>query len=41
MMKAKQDNDVTDRTGVIYAKNDNEPSWPIEQNIVYDENLRW
>ena len=26
MMKAKQGNDVTDRTGVIYVENDNEPS---------------
>ena len=28
-MKTKQDNDVIDRIGVIYAKNDTELSWPI------------
>ena len=30
MMKTRQDNDMTDRIGVIYAKNDNELLWPIE-----------
>ena len=29
-MKITQDNDVINHTGVVYAKNDNEPSWLIE-----------
>ena len=38
MMKTRQDNDITDCTGVIYAKNDDELLWLIEQDVVYDEN---
>ena len=30
-MKTRQDNDVTDRTGVVYAENDSELLWPIDQ----------
>ena len=37
MIKARQDNDVTDHTGVIYAKNEIELSWSIEQDAVYHE----
>ena len=38
MTKTRQDIDMTDRSGVIYVKNDNVLSWTIEQDIVYDEN---
>lgn len=38
IMKTKQNNDITDRTGTIYAKNDTELSWLIEPGVVYDEN---
>ena len=37
-MKTKQDNDVIDRIGVIYAKNDTELSWLIGHGVVCDEN---
>lgn len=37
-MKTKKENDMIDRTSVIYAKNDTELSWSIELAIVYDEN---
>ena len=30
MMKTRQDNDMTDCTGVVQTKNDVELSWPIE-----------
>ena len=29
MMKTRQDNDETDRTGLLYAKNETELSWMI------------
>ena len=31
MMKTRQDNDVIDHTGVVYAKNDIELLWAINQ----------
>lgn len=37
-MKTKKENDMIDRTSVIYAENDTELSWSIELAIVYDEN---
>ena len=30
MRKIRQDNNVTDRTGVAYAENEIKSSWPIE-----------
>lgn len=38
MMKTRQDNNVIDRIGVIYAENDNELSWPIGLGANYGEN---
>ena len=36
MTKSRQDNNVTDHTGALYAKNETELSWPIRQGAVYD-----
>ena len=38
MTKTKQDNDVTNLTGVVYAENDNDLSWPIRSSADYNEN---
>lgn len=38
MIKIKQDNNVIDRIGLLYAKNDNELLGPIRLGVVYDEN---
>ena len=37
-MKTSKDNNVIDRTGVIYAENKIELSWPIRSSAFYDEN---
>ena len=37
-MKSIIDNNVTNRTGVVYAKNEIKLSWPIELGTFYDEN---
>ena len=37
-MKTKHDIDVTGRTGVVYAENEIELSWPIRQGVICDEN---
>lgn len=37
-MKTRQDNDVTDRIGVFYVKNDIELSWPFGLGAFYEEN---
>ena len=37
-MKTKQDNDVTDRIGAIYAINETKLSWPIGSGAIYDAN---
>ena len=36
--KIRQDNDVIDRTSVVYAKSDIELSWLIRLGAIYDEN---
>ena len=38
VMKTKQDNDMTDHVGAIYAKNDNEQSWLIRLSVACNEN---
>lgn len=38
MMKMSQDNDVIDRKCMVNTKNDIELPWPIEQDVIYDEN---
>lgn len=38
MMKIRWDNDMTDRTSVVYAENDIELLWSIGYGVVYDEN---
>ena len=38
MRKTRQDNDVTDRTGVIYVKNDIRLLWPIGAGSICDKN---
>ena len=38
MTKTRLDNDVTDHTSEVYAKNKTKLSWPIRPSIVYDEN---
>ena len=40
VMKNKQDNNMIDRTYVVYAKNDSELSWPIKQDFICDENKK-
>ena len=35
-MKTRQDNDMTDWIGAVYAKNETELSWSIELGAVYD-----
>ena len=37
MMKTRQDNDMTDRAGVVYVKNKTKLSWLIKPSVVYDE----
>ena len=36
-MKSRQDNDITDCIGAIYAKIRTELSWSIGQDVVYHE----
>ena len=36
MKKNGQDNDVTDYTSVVYAKNESELLWSIWQVMIYD-----
>ena len=36
--KTNQDNDLTDHTGAIYAKNKTEFSWPIRSGADFGEN---
>lgn len=38
MKKIQQDNDMVDRIGTVYAKNENELPWSIRSLDVYDEN---
>ena len=38
MMKTRQDDDIIDHTGVVYAKNKTKLSWPIKPTAFYDEN---
>lgn len=38
MTKTRQDNNVIDRTSVVYAKSDIEFSWLIRLGANYDEN---
>lgn len=37
-MKTREDNEVTDRTGTVYVKNDIELSWLIRPDVGSDEN---
>lgn len=37
-MKTRQDNDMTNHTGVVYIENDNELSRPIRPATIYNEN---
>lgn len=37
-MKTRQDNDVIDHNGVVYANNKIDLSWLIRPNVVYDKN---
>ena len=37
-MKIRQDNDVTNCTGAVYAENEIELSWPIKSSINCEEN---
>ena len=39
-MKTRQDNDVTDHIGLLYAKIESELSGPISPGVVYDENQK-
>ena len=38
MTKTKNDNDMIDRIGIVYVKNDIELSWPIESGVICDKN---
>ena len=38
--RTKKDNDVTNRIGLVYAKNNIELSGPIEPSVVYDETIQ-
>ena len=35
--KTRQDNDMTNYTSAVDAKNETELSWPIEQDTIYPE----
>ena len=37
-MKTREHNDLINRTGEFYVKNDTKLSWLIKQGGVYDEN---
>ena len=37
MKKMRQDNDMTDRIGSLYAENETHLLWPIWQGMVYDK----
>ena len=41
VMKTRQDNDMTNRTGAFYTKNDIELLWPIRLGVIYDKNKTW
>ena len=36
-MKTRHDNDVTNSTSAVYAKNETEFSWLIRPSAIYDE----
>ena len=38
MMKIRQDNDMINRTSVVYVKNETELSWLIGSGVVCDKN---
>lgn len=38
MVKTRQDNNMTDRTDVIYIENEIKFLWPIDSGMVYDKN---
>ena len=38
MMKTTQDNDVTNRTSMVYIEHEIELSWLIKSGVIYDEN---
>lgn len=38
MMKTKQDNDITNCTGMVNPRNETELSCPIGPGAIYDEN---
>ena len=38
MTKTRQNNDMTDRTGAVYAENDVELSRPIRSSAMWDKN---
>ena len=40
VMTTRQDNDMTDHIGVIYAKNDTKLSWPIGPSVDSDDNQK-
>ena len=37
VMKIRQDNDITDQTGVLYVENDSELLWSIRSSVICDE----
>ena len=41
MTKMRHDNDVTNRTSLLYAKNETEFSWVIWHGTVYDKDQTW
>ena len=38
VMITREDNDVSNHTGVVYTDNDAKLSWPIRSSVNYDEN---
>ena len=40
VMKTKQDYDVIDRTGIIYAENETQLSWLIKSGAIWDKPKR-
>lgn len=38
IMKTREDNNITDRTSVVYIKNDTELLWPIRPGVDCNEN---
>ena len=41
MMKTRQDNDVTNRTGMIYTENNTDILWPIGSVVNYYKYKIW